>query len=259
MKLSNFLLAIITFVVSLIFLPKLPAQIPMHWNVRGEVDNLVAKETGIWFIPAMILAISLLFGFLPMFDPKKDKYKLFKKEWDIMQTGIIGFLVYLQFITIYISLNPQTSILPLMFMGLGVLFVLIGNFLSKIRQNYFIGIKTPWALADEDNWNKTHRYGSWCFVIAGILILAEAYFIWYAPIVILGSILLTAFLPFVYSFLLFKKAESKMKLVYLGIGISFLIVTILRFATAEDTWLCDHGLWVKHGHPDNPAPLEECR
>ena len=246
------------FVISILVYPSLPDVIPMHWNIRGEVDNYMPKSSAIWFVPTMTMILWVLFQFLPLLDPKKDKYKLFQKEWDIIQATIIGFIAYLHGVVFYIALHPSVVIFPWIFIGLGALFVLMGNYLSKIRQNYFIGIKLPWTLADEDNWNKTHRFASWCFVIVGIITLVEAYVIWYAPVVIFGGIMLASLLPTIYSFLLYKNSAYKMKYVYaILLGLMFLVFTI-RFISGEDDWICQNGEWVQHGHPSAPQPVTRC-
>lgn len=245
--------------VNFILYPKLPAYMPMHWNIVGEVDSYWPKTNAIWFMPGMMLGILLLFELLPALDPRKEKYAQFKREWEIIKTGMIGFFTYLQFTVLYFSLNPQAEFMPLMFIGLGSLFVLLGNYLAKIRQNYFIGIRTPWTLADSNNWNKTHRYAGWSFVIAGIITLAESYFLWETPILVFGSLVLSGFLPIIYSFLLYKEKVRYMKHVYLGLAVVALIILGIRLSGPEDTWICTGGAWVRHGVPVEPVPSLPCR
>ncbi len=259
MKKVNLGIVLLMFFASWYLIPYLPDKIPMHWNILGQVDNYMSKIPAVFIIPALSLIMLILFQILPTFDPKKEKYKLFKKEWDVIQVVFIGFFTYLQFIILYISLNPETKMIPLMFIGLGALFILLGNYLSKIRQNYFIGIKVPWTLASEDNWNKTHRFASWCFVVAGILTLAEAYFLWFAPIVFFGSIIIGTILPVIYSFLLYKKAADKMKYVYLALFLLIAAVFSIRLASGEDDWICRNGEWIRHGNPVAPMPGYVCK
>lgn len=258
MKKLNLFLIVMMFVGGALLYPYLPSEVPMHWNIRGNVDRYMPKNNALWAIPILTSAVFLLFQILPYFDPNKKKYKLFKKEWEIMQTAIIAFFVYIHFLTFYISINPKVQLMPLMFIGLGTLFILLGNYMSKIRQNYFIGIKLPWTLSSEENWNKTHRFASWCFVIAGIITLVEAYFIWYAPFVIFAGIFLAAILPAIYSFLLFKKSEHKMKYIYIFLLIAAGIILSLRLFSKEDDWICVGGHWVKHGNPSFSAPKVPC-
>ena len=215
MNIVNLILVVITFAGSYLIYPYLPTKIPMHWNIRGQIDSYWPKDQAIWFMPALLLVIWILFQVLPQFDPKREKYKLFEKEWQIIQTAIVGFFTYINFVVLYLSVHPEGKVMPFMFAGIGVLFILLGNYLSKIRQNYFIGIRLPWTLNSEENWNKTHRFASWCFVILGIVTLFEAFVIWYAPVVIFGSVILAVILPSLYSFLLFKKKEHLMKRIIL--------------------------------------------
>jgi uncharacterized membrane protein len=254
----NAFLILVSFMASFFYLPHLPNEIPMHWNINGQVDNLMPKNIAVWIMPTMSLFIFALYHILPYLDPKKNNYKSFRKEWHIIQTSIIGFLTYMQFITFYIATHPETSLMPLMFSGMGVLFIVIGSVLPKLKQNYFLGIRVPWTLASEDNWNKTHRFGGWCFIAAGVLTLFEAFTIWQAPFVIFGSIFLAAFLPIIYSFLLFKKAESKMRYIFMIIIFLSVILLSARLIAGEDDWICDNGQWVMHGVPSNPKPPGDC-
>lgn len=208
MKKINLLLVSLSFLGSILLYNKLPQDIPMHWNVRGQIDNYMDKSVAVWMMPMMVLGMSILFRIFSMIDPKKQRYELFKREWEIMQTVYIAFFVYLHFVIFYMSLNPTKDLLPLMFLGMGILFTLLGNYMGKIRQNYFIGIKLPWTLSNEDNWNKTHRFASWTITISGLVVLLEAVVLWKAPIIVFGSIALGFILPTIYSFLLYNKTSK---------------------------------------------------
>jgi|SRR3989344_1760810 len=226
-------LIIVMIIGNFLAYPLLPGVLPTHWNFQGIVNSTMPKQFAVWLLPGMALLIWLLFHFLPQLDPKKNNYKLFQVEWQMIQITLISFITYLHFVIFYIGLNPDISFLPFMFVGLGVLFILLGNYMSKIRQNYFIGIRVPWTLASEENWNKTHRFASRCFVTTGIIILVEAFLIWNAPVLIFTGILLSAFLPIVYSFLLFKKQTQRMKYVYIGLIAIAVIVIVARLITPE--------------------------
>lgn len=214
MKTINKILIVMQFALSAVFFQDLPKKLPTHWNIQGHADSFVDKSFAVWMMPGLTVLILILFHYLPNWDPYKKNYKKFKKEWEIIKTLLVTFFAYFHFVTIYISLNPQKSILPFLFAGLGVLFVSLGNYLSKIRQNWFLGIRTPWTLSDEDNWNKTHRYASWTFVLAGTVTLFLGIFGIFSPEIIFVIIMTAAILPILYSFLLFKKSEDKMKYVY---------------------------------------------
>ncbi|HEC65671.1 MAG TPA: SdpI family protein, partial [bacterium] len=89
--------------------------------------------------------------------------------------------------------------------ALGIMFIILGNFLGKVRQNYFVGIKTPWTLNNEEVWQKTQRVGGWMMVIAGILLLIEAFFFQWAFSVMIGIIVLILIVPVVYSYVISRE------------------------------------------------------
>ncbi|MFO0703590.1 MAG: SdpI family protein [Patescibacteria group bacterium] len=259
MKYFTLILILVTVVVTFYIYPSLPAKMPTHWNFQGNIDAYSPKLFAAWLMPAIAIAMLIMFELVPKFDPKKEKYKLFEKEWMIMANGIIIFMIYMHTIMMYASMHIETNIMKPMFVGMGILFILIGNYLSKIRHNYFIGIRTPWALESEENWNKTHRFASWTFVLAGIIVFLEAFFLWYASAMIFGSIMIAAILPIIYSYLVYIKKPIYIRYVILGLFALILAFVLLRFSTPEDTWICDNGKWVPHGHPTVAPPSTICK
>lgn len=204
------------FAASFFLYSSLPNILPTHWNIYGNIDGYMSKQYAAWLFPLLGLFMLISFKLAPSFDPKKEKYHLFATEWQILQTILIMFFAYIQGITFYAAFYPSVLFMKPLFIGMGVLFILLGNYLSKIRQNYFIGIKVPWTLNNEDNWNKTHRFASWTFVGMGMVVIMEAFFFWQAAPVIFGSIFLAVLLPVLYSYLLFKKKQrlvSKNKII----------------------------------------------
>ena len=184
---------------------KLPAQMPSHWNIEGEVDSYISKQLGVVLFPSITLAIALLFPILSKIDPRKEKYALFKRPWLILQMVFVMFFAYIYFVSLYLTFHPEQSAAGFILGGIGVLFVLIGNYLGKIRQNYFIGIKTPWTLHSEDVWNKTHRLGGWCFAIAGLVIFGNAFVQWHMAAVMSVATVFAVVPPIVYSYLLHRR------------------------------------------------------
>lgn len=252
-------IVIAQFLASLYYYPHLPSEMPMHWNVMGNIDSYMPKEYAVWLMPLISLALFVFFKLTPSFDPNKKKYHLFHPEWQIIQSVLISFFAYTQGIVFYASFYPTLQIMKPLFIGMGILFILLGNYLSKIRQNYFLGIKVPWTLASEDNWNKTHRFASFTFVIMGIIVLLEGFFIWNAAPVILGSIFLASFLPVIYSYLLFKDKIYLMKYIILGIMGVLVLLMGIRMLSGEDDWICVKGKWVSHGKPALQKPNVPCR
>lgn len=199
------------FVAGMLMYPYLPDIIPAHWNIEGEPDRWGQKNITLWIIPLVALVITFLFPFFQHIDPKSKNYNQFSGAWNGIQTIIIGFLTYTYVVSLYISLFPEKSsqMQPMMLSALGTLFVFLGNYMGKIRQNYFVGLKTPWTLSDPIVWQKSQRVAGWSFVFGGIIFLIEAWLQWQVKYVFWISIPLIVLIPIVYSYLLSQKMKTK--------------------------------------------------
>lgn len=184
---------------------QLPEQMPKHRNIQGQVDSYWSKLGGVLTLPLIVLAMVVLFRFLPKIDPKKANYEKFGNVWEIMQFVIIGFMVYTYGISLLVTLHPEYSINPFMLWWLGVLFIIIGNYMGKIKHNFFVGVKTPRTLANEDIWKKTHRLSWLLWVIGGLLFLAQAFILKYIAVTFVIIMIITVLVPIWYSYWLFKK------------------------------------------------------
>lgn len=206
--LTEIFLLIAMIVATLILWNALPDQMPMHWNLAGEIDAYASKAWAAFMVPGIGILLMALFKLIPKIDPKKEKYKLFEKSWSVIQFGIFGFMAYMHFVTLYLSINQDADIIKFILPGIGVLFILLGNYMGKVRQNYFIGIKTPWTLNNEDVWNKTHRVGGLAFVLAGIIFFIEGFLQLYIIPVFIVTIVLAAFSPVIYSYFIFRNIKK---------------------------------------------------
>ncbi len=186
--------------------PHLPEQIPSHWNMRGEVDGYSGRAFGTYGMPLIILGLLLMFHFLPMIDPRHKNYDQFKKPYQVLKISVLALMTMLYVISMLYALGVPLNISFLVNISIGFLFILIGNYLGKVKHNYFVGVKTPWTLASEDVWKKTHRLAGPLMAIAGALFVLGAFIdhpaFYFIPI---GGILLAAFVPMIYSYLLYKK------------------------------------------------------
>ena len=107
------------------------------------------------------------------------------------------------------ALGCEIDVEVIMPLVMGVLFLVIGNLLPKCRQSYTMGIKLPWTLNNEENWNKTHRFGGKVWVAGGIIILATAFIgsFW----ILMGVLLIMVTVPTLYSYLLYRKQTKDSK------------------------------------------------
>lgn len=200
------------FVFGLIVYPDLPARVPSHWNVYGEVDGYTSKTFGAFFGPALALGIYLLMMALPKIDPRKENYHKFTRAYTITRDVLVLLMLYIYLIAILAALGYVTDVGLFIRLGLGIMFMIMGNYLTQVKHNFFFGLRTPWTLANEQVFVKTHRLGGKLFVAAGIITLLTLFLTGkYAFVITVGSLLLAALIPAVYSYFLYQQ-ERKSKI-----------------------------------------------
>ena len=186
---------------------KLPEQFPIHFNAAGEVDGWSSKAFGVFGLPLILVAFQWLCGLGSLkMDPKAENLegKVFSLVlWIIpVLSVVLNALVYCT--ALGMDMNVQI-IMPLL---IGLLMVIIGNWLPKCKHSYTLGIKLPWTLADETNWNRTHRFAGPIWVVCGMVImvcgLIGGAFLWVMPVAFVAMIAA----PTVYSYLLFRKLSA---------------------------------------------------
>lgn len=181
---------------------RLPAQIPIHWNLEGNIDGYAAKSIFVFLLPLLMTLMQLFCLFMTKRDPKYQNYSakmLRVVVWIIpVITLVLVTITYAVIFGYNISIN---FIIPIV---LGILFILLGNYLPKCRQNYTLGIKTPWTLDDEENWNKTNRLGGYIMVAGGLGIIILTFFdlAFYGLLVFVAVFLIVSM---GYSYLMYKK------------------------------------------------------
>lgn len=202
---SSILLTVVSLLLSLTVFSSLPEQIPAHWNVHGTVDRFAPKLT-VFIFPGIIFLITILFQFMRCTDPNSDNYDKFQREYH-RYTFVIGLVFFaVQIMTIAAAFRMDFNVNLIFCLGIGSLFIFIGNLLPKTKHNYFIGIRTPWTLADEQNWFRTHRLAGKIWVLGGLIValtaLAPESFQVPVFLTILAVMVVT---PFVYSYTEFRK------------------------------------------------------
>ncbi len=164
------LLIIFSIVSSLYLFQLMPEKIPVRWNFEGQVDRFGNSSSHILIINLILIGLYLLFIFLPCIDPNKKRYAEFKKIYHIFKNILLLFMAGIFFLTNLNAVGYSINISIYIPLFVGILFVIIGNYMAKIKMNWFMGIRTPWTLSSEDVWNKTHRLGGKLFMLSGVLI-----------------------------------------------------------------------------------------
>ncbi|MBR2808916.1 MAG: SdpI family protein [Erysipelotrichaceae bacterium] len=193
--------------VGLMMYSKLPEQIPMHFNTNGEVDNFANKNVAIFVMPLIMVAIQAICLFATLNDPKKKN----------ISDKVIGLIIWIvplvSLITFFLSVGKamglDLNVNTVVMLMLGMIFIVAGNYLPKSRNNYTVGIRTPWTLSDDEIWNKTHRMAGKLYVAIGLLAIALSFINRPNLLIAFEFILITmAFVPVIYSYILFKKKQK---------------------------------------------------
>jgi uncharacterized membrane protein len=210
-RLSNLLcllLVVAGFAAAGAMYPGLPDPMPTHWNAAGQVNGWMPKFWGAFLFPLLMTLLWLVFSVLPRISPRGFEMEPFLRAWGVLKVTILALLLFVGIEALRASKRPGMQLSPTaIFCALGVLFAVIGNLLGKVTRNFFVGIRTPWTLASEEVWYRTHRLAGKLFVAAGVFIVVASLF---APHLwtMLAPLLIAALIPVVYSYVIYKRIEG---------------------------------------------------
>lgn len=188
----------------------LPEEVITHWDINGQADGWGAKSVLVVYIPFLIIGLYILFRILPKMDPKRENYIKFDTTYNAFRFLIIAFLAAVYFISIYINLGYNLAMSEIMTWLVGLLFIIIGFLIKNVEPNWFMGIRNPWTLSNDEVWKKTHLMAQKVFIIGGVLFLFIPYVSpGYVPIIFVFVIIMILSLSVGYSYFLYKKIEKK--------------------------------------------------
>lgn len=207
MMMITSILILLPIFVGILLWDKMPDKVPYHWGVNGEVDGWASKPVAVFLLPIILLAIQWLCIFVTALEPKA------KNVTSTKMMGIVLWIIpvlnlFLHVMVWLATFERKVNMAAVMPLFMGALFVIIGNYLPKCKQSYTMGIKLPWTLNDEENWNKTHRLAGKLWVAGGLLCMpcallsgAWSFFVMMSILVVMCAV------PTVYSYRLYKKKK----------------------------------------------------
>jgi uncharacterized membrane protein len=211
MKLAHTLLISVLFVLTLVavFLwlhPKMPPLIAAHWNAQGHVDGYVTPMRAVATPVVMLVLLALATIVLPVISPRHYEIKPFAAVFGLVMLAVQAF-VFLAALGLLLNAAGHDVHMPLLArLSIGALMMVIGNYMGKLRKNFFIGIRTPWTLTSDEVWTRTHRLAGWLFVLAGLLVIGAT--VAGAPLrATVVIVLVAALVPCVYSLVIYRHAE----------------------------------------------------
>ncbi|PKB17781.1 SdpI family protein [Flavobacterium sp. 5] len=188
----------------------LPEKVPTHWSAKGDIDHWGDKSFLI-SVPFMLpVFIYVLFSLIPKIDPKK-RIALMGGKFDQIKFVVVLFGSVLALFVIYCSKSLSFSSPNFIFVAVGILFIAMGNYFKVIQPNYFLGIRTPWTLENNEVWKLTHVFAGKLWLVGGLLIVLGALLLdieFLFPVFMLFVTVL-ALVPMVYSYIKFKEIEKR--------------------------------------------------
>ena len=181
---------------------KLPESVPVHFDFNGEPNGWAGRAVAAFGLPSLMLAINLFLPFALNADPKRQNMSEALKNVVIWTIPVLSVICSGATLAKGLGYDVKIEVILPVFMGL--LFVIIGNYLPKTKQSYTMGIKLPWTLNSEENWNRTHRLAGFLWVVGGLIFIAMSFIGWTLPVFLIVLAVMTL-VPIGYSYMLYKK------------------------------------------------------
>lgn len=197
--------------VGLVFRDRLPEQVPMHWNIAGEVDRWGPRGQALVLLPGIGLLLAGLFVVLPKIDPRRESHALHGHAYRLVGNAALVFMAGMHLVVLAASAGYAVPMNRIVGIGVGLLFTVIGNVLTQARPNWIFGIRTPWTLSSEKAWRETHRVGGRLMVGGGLLIVLAGILVpqWIFAAIMIG-VVGPSLAMVVYSYLVWKREHDAM-------------------------------------------------
>ena len=204
------ILCVLPVILSLVLYDQLPNEIVVQWNSAGEANRYMSKSVAAFGLPAFFLIFNLFSKIRLLYDPKYQNHSTVIRLISIWTIPFLSLTMVP--ITLFMSLGVDIPIITITTLIVGTIFIVLGNYLPKVRQNYVMGIKLPWTLDNVENWNKTNRLTGYIMIIGGIAILASGFVPtigkWANTSLMLLIAAIIIVIPLIYSYRLYQKEQA---------------------------------------------------
>lgn len=201
-------LVVLSSVASVLAAPEMPAQMAIHWNGAGEVDGHAAKGYALALFPALSAVLLAVFAALPRVDPLGENVAAFREQYDTLVVLVVAFLTYVHLLVIGANAGYAFEMIQALAPGIGALFYYVGVLSEHAERNWFIGIRTPWTLSDDDVWKRTHEHVAPLFKLAGVVAALAVFVPAYAELVIVVPVAAIALYATVYSYFQYRNVGA---------------------------------------------------
>lgn len=199
------------FVAGAVLYPSLPSPFPSHWGISGAPDAFSTKSFGsVFFMPMMAAAIYALLLFVPKLDPKRRSLKMSMRAYNIVIDAVVGMEAVIFAATMFAAYHNGFEVAKVVLVSVGVLFMVVGNYMTTVKQNWTFGLRVSWTLSDEVVWRRANRLGGYLFVATGVVAVLSAFLpTTIAFFALMASVLAMLVITYVYSYLLFRSRHPE--------------------------------------------------
>lgn len=193
--------------ISVVTYPLLPAIVPSHWNMAGQVDAYSSKLFISIFFPLLSVGLYTFTRGLFIIGPRLGNQPKYANlaVINIILVGVLLLMLVMHLASTAISLGMPIDITLVVSLSVNLLFIFIGNYIVKLRRNFWGGIRTPWTLASDTVWERTHRLGGWMFVLGGLLGLVLSFIPPLRFWSLISITLIVSLVPIVYSYIAYQR------------------------------------------------------
>jgi uncharacterized membrane protein len=193
-------LILVSFLIGAYLYPYMPEKMASHWDANGSVDGYMPKLWGLFLLPVISVILFLVYMLIPKIDPLKGNIEKFRGHFDVFILLLFVFLFYVHMLTMLWNLSYRFNIIQLLAPAFGLIIYYAGIMMENAKQNWFIGVRTPWTLSSEVVWDKTNKLAGKLFKVAGVLAAMGVIFPKYAIFLIMVPVILAAVYPIIYSY-----------------------------------------------------------
>lgn len=202
----SYLLLFVPLILGAIFYNKMPDQLPTHFGPSGAADSYSSKLVAVIGFPLLFFVVQTVVVFVTAADPKHKNIN--DSVYSLILFLCPAISLFFTFTVINYGLGNEINVTKYITLFLSLVFIVIGNYLPKSRRNYTLGIRVPWALNSDDNWNATHRLGGVVFIIAGVLGIIVSLFVNEGLVYYFIGVLALCIIPTIYSYVYYVKYEK---------------------------------------------------
>ncbi|RDS85571.1 SdpI family protein [Dyella psychrodurans] len=186
--------------------PQMPALVPVHWNVHGQINGYATPIKAVATPMVIIAILALLTIALPAISPRGFEITPFMSVFVVVMLAVQAFVLITALGVLLNAAGHPAGKFVIRMLPVGVLLMIMGNYMGKLRKNFFVGIRTPWTLASDEVWERTHRVGGWLFMLAGVVVIVVN-LVNASLAFSVGVILAAALIPAVYSYFVYRRVE----------------------------------------------------